>query len=109
VSSRTRLILVDLDNTLYDWVAFFVPSMPAMLSELCDMLDARMEDLLSELRSVYERHGLVEYAFSIQALPSVGALPPERRRTGHPLRTLRVWDRARRHDERAATSSDSSS
>ena len=55
--------------------------MSAMLSKLCDMLDARMEDLLSELRSVYERHGSVEYTFSIQALPSVAALPPELRLT----------------------------
>lgn len=80
MSRRTRLVLVDLDNTLYDWVRFFVPAMLAMTAEICRDLSADEASILGELRSVYARHGSVEYAFCVQALPSVARLPLARRR-----------------------------
>src|SRR4051812_34801300 len=80
MSSRTRLLLVDLDNTMYDWVRFFVPSMIAMAGEICRALSVDEASVLRELRSVYGQHGSVEYAFCVQALPSVARLPVARRR-----------------------------
>src|SRR4051794_27329890 len=80
MSNRTRLVLVDLDNTLYDWVRFFVPSMLAMAREICRELSVDEASVLRELRAVYARHGSVEYAFCVQALPSVAPLPVARRR-----------------------------
>ena len=75
MSRRTRVVLIDLDNTVYDWVAFFVPSMVAMIDELCAELDADHDRLLGELRSVFRKHRSVEYPFCLQALPSVAGLP----------------------------------
>jgi phosphoglycolate phosphatase len=74
------LVLIDLDNTLYDWVAFFVPSMLAMLDELCVELSAEPDQLREELRSVFKQHGSVEYSFCLQALPAVARLPLRRQR-----------------------------
>jgi phosphoglycolate phosphatase len=72
--TSTRLILLDLDNTLYDWVACFVPSMIAVVNTVRDAVEADLDRLLDEFRSVYVTHRSVEYAFCVQALPSVAHL-----------------------------------
>jgi phosphoglycolate phosphatase-like HAD superfamily hydrolase len=80
VKSSTRLVLVDLDNTLYDWVAFFVPSLLAMVDTVREATEADRDQLLREFKTVYSRHGSVEYSFCVQALPSVAALSLYRRK-----------------------------
>lgn len=80
MSSRVRLVLLDLDNTLYDWVAFFVPSMLAMVKTLAAALNVQPDGLVPEFRSVYTEHDSVEYSFAVQRLPCVARLPISERR-----------------------------
>jgi FMN phosphatase YigB (HAD superfamily) len=66
-----RIILTDVDNTLYDWVAFFAPSFRAMVYALVRELRLPEEQVYREFKQVFARHGSLEYAFLIQELDSV--------------------------------------
>ena len=63
-----RLVVVDLDNTLYDWVGYYVPAFEAMVSELEQEHGVERERLLDAFRRVHQRHGTSEYAFVLTEL-----------------------------------------
>lgn len=75
---KTTLI-VDLDNTLFDWVGLWHATFTALMDEVTRLTDYRLEDLESEIRSVHQKHGTSEYAFLLSHLK---ALEPYR--TGRP-------------------------
>lgn len=67
---RVRLLVTDLDNTLYDWVSSFVPAFYAMVEEAAAILGVGLETLLDELRAVHRRHGSSEHPFSLMETDS---------------------------------------
>lgn len=69
------LLIVDIDNTLFDWFDFWYHSFSAMIEAIlkCAPLERRL--LLNEIRDVHRRHGTTEYTWLLQELPSVLALP----------------------------------
>ena len=73
---RISVIITDLDNTLFDWVDLWHRSFRAMLDRL--VLDSGIPEhiLLPEFKSIHEKHGTAEYAFSIEELPSLRAKYP---------------------------------
>jgi len=64
-----RLILTDLDNTIYNWVDYFAPCFRAMVHVLARETKESEDTLIAAFCQVYELHGSVEYAFSVQELP----------------------------------------
>lgn len=60
-----RLLITDLDNTLYDWFGYFIPSFYAMVACGAEILGMREEDLLEEIRVVHQRHHDVEHPFAL--------------------------------------------
>ena len=77
-----RLLITDLDNTLYDWVGFFAPAFRAMVDELALVLGVEDDRLLEEFKSVHQRLGSLEQPFAIFEIESVkrrypGASPAE--------------------------------
>jgi len=44
-----RLLITDLDNTLYDWITYFANSFRAMVKDLATTLDVE-EDLLFPIK-----------------------------------------------------------
>lgn len=80
IAGGVRLLVTDLDNTLYDWVGSFVPAFYAMAEEAAEILDVDLETLLDELRAVHQRHGSSEHPFSLLETESVRArhrgMPP---------------------------------
>jgi phosphoglycolate phosphatase len=64
-----RLIITDLDNTIYNWVDYFAPCFRAMVHALARETNEPEDDLIASFCHVYELHGSVEYAFSVQELP----------------------------------------
>lgn len=38
MSHRRRALILDLDNTLYDWVGFFVPAINALVTKASEIL-----------------------------------------------------------------------
>ncbi|MHB8724054.1 MAG: HAD family hydrolase [Casimicrobiaceae bacterium] len=72
------MILVDIDNTLYDWPSFFAPSFRAMLHALSRELELPEDQLYGEFKAVFAHRKSLEYAFAIQELDSVRRLDNER-------------------------------
>lgn len=73
---RFDLVITDLDNTLYDWEAFFVPSFRAMLDEVRRISGLDSDELEASFRRVYQRHRTTEYAFAIEELDALGGVEP---------------------------------
>jgi FMN phosphatase YigB (HAD superfamily) len=68
------VVIMDLDNTLYDWLGIWQSSFTAMLDRLTEELKGtkiKRETLLSDFKAVHEKYGTSEYSFSIQELPSL--------------------------------------
>lgn len=66
---RPKLLITDLDNTLYDWVTFFTQSFRAMVDELRKSLNAPEQQILEEFRLVHQRFGNSEQPFAALELP----------------------------------------
>lgn len=60
-----RLLVCDLDNTLYDWVSYFVPAFYAMAEEVVRITNCDRERLLDDFRDVHRRHHDSEHPFSL--------------------------------------------
>ncbi|WP_428481237.1 HAD family hydrolase [Pyruvatibacter mobilis] len=60
-----QLLVCDLDNTLYDWVGFFVPSFYEMVKVAVDILDCEEATLLNELKRVHQIHHDAEHPFAL--------------------------------------------
>ena len=71
-----RLVITDLDNTLYDWVTFFATSFRSMTAELSRLLAAPEDQLLDEFKVIHERYGTSEPPFAALELPTVQARYP---------------------------------
>jgi phosphoglycolate phosphatase len=61
-----RAVVTDLDNTLYPWVDYIVPSLEAMVASLEETTRRPRIDIIQSLKAVYARHGSNEYPFAIQ-------------------------------------------
>lgn len=66
-----KLLITDLDNTLYDWVTFFTSSFQGMVEELTQILGVDEQQILDEFRTVHQRYGNSEQPFAVLELPSV--------------------------------------
>ena len=73
---RRKAVFLDLDNTLYDWVAYFAPALRGMCRSLSEMTGVSSNTLFEELKAVFSKHGTVEYSFALQELPSLIAMHP---------------------------------
>jgi phosphoglycolate phosphatase len=68
---RYKVLFVDLDNTLYDWLSYFAPALRGMCVKLSEMSDIALGTLLSDFRRVFIAHRTVEYSFALQELDSL--------------------------------------
>ena len=68
--SKFQLIVTDIDNTIFDWVSYYVNSFSALLDNVSKVIGVSYEQLAEESREVFTRHASIEYPFLIQELPS---------------------------------------
>ncbi|MGY3614850.1 HAD family hydrolase [Bradyrhizobium sp. USDA 10063] len=68
------LAVFDLDNTLYDWYASFLPAFYSMVDAATSILCCDRELLLDQLRSIHVRHHDVEHPYSLLETPIVQQL-----------------------------------
>jgi phosphoglycolate phosphatase len=61
-----RAVVTDMDNTLYSWVDYIVPSLEAMVGSLCTTTGFPRIRVVQALKEVYERYESNEYPFAIQ-------------------------------------------
>ncbi len=60
-----KMLVCDLDNTLYDWVGYFVPSFYAMVDAALPILECGRGQLLDDLREVHQKHHDSEQPFAL--------------------------------------------
>jgi FMN phosphatase YigB (HAD superfamily) len=60
-----KMLVCDLDNTLYDWVGYFVPSFNAMVEAALPIIGCDRERLLDDLREVHQKHHDSEQPFAL--------------------------------------------
>lgn len=56
-----RLVILDLDNTLYSWMDAFAPSFRAQVHILARELNLDEKLIMDDFKRVFARHGTVEY------------------------------------------------
>jgi len=71
-----KLVITDLDNTLYDWVTYFANAFRAMVAELEPLLEVSMDQLLTEFKAVHQEYQNSEQPFAVLDLPCVKARFP---------------------------------
>jgi phosphoglycolate phosphatase len=67
----TKLLVLDIDNTVFDWVTYYVAAFVPLLKTLEGVIRVPYRVLASESKEVFTRHGSIEYPFLVQELPSV--------------------------------------
>lgn len=73
-----KLLITDLDDTLYSWIDFFIPAFYGMLDELSLILNKPKNILVEEYKQIHQEKGSVEYPFATLLLPSVKDTYPNR-------------------------------
>jgi phosphoglycolate phosphatase len=63
---RLRAVVTDLDNTLYPWVDYVVPSLEAMVDSLEATTGLPRIRIVQSLKAVYSKYGSNEFPFAIQ-------------------------------------------
>lgn len=71
-----KLLVTDLDDTLYNWMGFFVPSFFAMVDEIVSITGLPKEQLLREYKEKHQYYKSVEFPYVSIKLPSVLAKYP---------------------------------
>lgn len=74
------LLVCDLDNTLYDWVEYFVASFYAMVDEVVRVTGCDRERLLDDFRAVHRTYHDTEHPFALLETHTVKELFPGRSR-----------------------------
>ena len=70
-TSPIKLLVTDIDNTLFDWVTYYTTAIDALLQVVSSKVGVSLEVLSAEAKNVFEAHGSIEYPFLAQELPSV--------------------------------------
>ena len=94
-----KVVFVDLDNTLYDWLGFFGPAFRGLCTRLSELSGQPMKQLYEEFKCVFAKHGSVEYSFALQELPSLRNLHPSWRSVdlvNHYFEAIQVYQSRRR-------------
>lgn len=66
--NKEKLLITDLDNTLYDWVEAFIPAFRAMVHVLAKQSKLDENIITESFKRVYSRHGSLEYPYSVEEL-----------------------------------------
>ena len=61
-----RLVVTDMDNTLYSWVDYIVPAVEAMVEAVCRATLLPRIRVVQALKAVYEKYESNEYPFALQ-------------------------------------------
>jgi FMN phosphatase YigB (HAD superfamily) len=78
-----RLLVTDLDNTVYDWLHSHIPAFEAQVAEMVRLTGLGEDELLGSYRRVHQRVHTSEYAYAFLELDALdeldGGLPPRER------------------------------
>ncbi len=69
--SPVKLLVMDIDNTVFDWVDYYVNAFGGLLSTVADTIKVPYATLAAQAKEVFAAHGSIEYPFAVQELPAV--------------------------------------
>lgn len=70
-STKFQLLVTDIDNTLFDWVNYYVHSLEVLFACVSKITGAPLETLRAEAKEIFTAHASIEYPFLTQEMPSV--------------------------------------
>jgi phosphoglycolate phosphatase len=70
-----RLVVTDLDNTLYPWVDYIVPAVEAMVDAVCRSTAFPRIRVVQALKAVYTKYESNEYPYALQESSIYDAFP----------------------------------
>lgn len=68
---KCGLFVTDIDNTLFDWVSYYVPSMETLIAKVSQIIGVDESQLMAEAQQVFSTHRSIEHPFVVQEMPSV--------------------------------------
>lgn len=71
-----RVLLTDVDNTLFSWIGYFAPSFRGMVHAIARKGDFDEDELFSHFKLTYQREGTVEFKKAIQSNDLIASLDP---------------------------------
>lgn len=74
--TERELLVCDLDNTLYDWVAYFVPAFYAMVDAVTHLTGCNKDQLLDDFREVHQKFHDTEHPFALLETRTIKELYP---------------------------------
>ena len=72
-----NVVIMDLDDTLWDWVDIWYKSFKAMLDKLQSDSGIPRQRLIEDFKAVFQKHGTTEYAFAIEEMQSLREKHPK--------------------------------
>ena len=72
---RIKLVVTDMDGTLYSWVDYIVPAVEALVASVCASTGRPRIVVVQALKRVYARHESNEYPFALQESSLYEELP----------------------------------
>ena len=66
-----KLLVFDIDNTIFDWVTYYVNAFGALLQKLESIIHVPYMQLATEAKEVFHAQRSIEYPFVVQQMPSV--------------------------------------
>lgn len=70
-----RLVVTDMDNTLYSWTFYVVPAVEALMDVVCRATGFPRIKVIQSLKAVYEKHESNEYPYVLQESSLYQELP----------------------------------
>jgi FMN phosphatase YigB (HAD superfamily) len=67
-ADNDKLLITDLDNTLYDWVEAYIPAFRAMVHVLAKITNLDEDAITESFKRVYSHHGSLEYPYCVEEL-----------------------------------------
>jgi FMN phosphatase YigB (HAD superfamily) len=61
-----RLVVTDMDGTLYSWIDYIVPAVEAMVTAICEATGFPRIKVVQSLKTVYSKYESNEYPFALQ-------------------------------------------
>ena len=71
MTNKKKLLVLDFDNTLFDWVTLWHRCFVALTDEVERISGVGLDQIRDEIRLVHQTHGTSEYAFLLEEVPSI--------------------------------------
>lgn len=66
-----KLLITDVDNTLFDWQEIWYRSFSAMMEQVFRISGVDADTIYDEIKEVHQRHGTSEYSYLLADLPTL--------------------------------------